>query len=229
MRLRLEPFDPEQAGYDALSEFLSEFYEGPPWNEYLKCVSCSSFSDFGPRATFGRAEAKARGLTRCPDCGGDLVPFWSADRVREYFSQMQAKGRLSGITLYDGDTLAGWLWGYHMPEEEGSSYGEGAGMYVDVICIPPAYRNGIVAWYLILTTLRHLLDAGYSYVVSRTHVEAENVRVLFRRLGFEELAAGESDPQRTYWWRRLDSISAETLRANYEALARASARGSAPH
>ncbi len=221
MRLRSEPFDPNRVGYDVLSTFLSDFYEGPPWNEYRKCISCSSFSDFGPHGAFGREEVEKRALTQCPDCGMELQPFWSAPRVREYVSLLESKGRLMGIAVSDDDVPAGWVWGYELLPEKDSRYGEGAGMYLDVICIPPAYRNGIVAWYLILSTLTYLLESKHKYVVSRTHVAAENVRVLFHRLGFEELSDSPADPQRTYWWRRVDSISPEVLRTNYQALTRA--------
>lgn len=224
MRLRSEPFDPQRVGYNVLSAFLSDFYEGPPWNEYRKCISCSSFSDFGPVGAFGREEVEKRHLTHCPHCESALQSFWSVSRVREYFSQLKAQGPLIGLAVFDGDVPAGWVWGYELLPDADSRYGTGAGMYLDVICIPEAYRNGIVAWYLILSTLTYLLESGHTYVVSRTHVAAENVRTLFRRLGFEELSPSQSDPQRTYWWRRVDSIGPEVLRTNYEALTRAAGR-----
>lgn len=215
MRLRYEPFDPERIGYDVLGGLLSEFYEGPPWNEYRKCVHCSSFGDFGPTGAFGRDEIEARGLAACPACGHELIAYWSGERTRAYLMQLAHKGRLLGVSVYQGKVLAGWIWGYEVTEPHSGRYGGGTGMYIDVIGIPAAFRTGPVAWALVLSVVKDMLERRFSFLVSRTHVRAEGLRSLFRRLGFEEQEASADDPERSYWLRRIDVITPRMLRAGF--------------
>ncbi len=204
MKLSWEPFDPERFGYEALSRWLTELYAGPPWNEYRKCFNCSGAADFGPKALYGRPEAKA--TTRCLDCGAELQPFWSPARVREHLEQLQCKGELLGFTVLCGGERAAWVWGYEIRPETPAPWGrafEGLGMYGDRIVVLPQFRNGIVLWYLLLTTLIDLKRTGHSYIIARTHVEATNVRTMLTRLRFEEIAECPLLPQRSYWLRSL--------------------------
>ncbi len=214
MRLTWERFDPERLGYDALSRWLTEFYQTPPWNEYLKCCACGGRDDFGPEGTYGRPEVEANGLRSCPRCGGPLELFWSPDRLREYFRQLRSKGALLGFTVLAEQQPAAWIWGYEITPDTPApwgSQGDGRGMYADVIHILPEHRKGLVIWYLIATILRQLRGNGYQYIVARTHRRAENMRILFQRLGFRELDACPHDPQRTYWVRALAQVIPDPL------------------
>jgi ribosomal protein S18 acetylase RimI-like enzyme len=206
---------------------MSKAYRGEPWNEHLKCVSCSSFADFGPAASFGQKEVDARRLRRCPTCSNELTPYWSPDRVREYVRQLQTHGGFFGISVVDEAKPAGWLWGYEMPDDPSSPYGPGVGMYIDVICTSPAYRNGLAAWALIVELISSAWRKRCAFLVSRTHSRAANIRRLFQRLGFTEHRASAADPDRTYWSRRLDGFSPDIRQTNYAALTRSALRAGA--
>ena len=217
-RLSWEPFDPEKVGYEALSRWLTEFYRVPPWHEYLKCFACGGRDDFGPAGTYGRVEVEARGLSRCPSCDGLLELFWSSERIKEHLRQLGSKGRFMGFTVLSGERPAAWLWGYEIRPESPAPWGrqlEGRGLYGDRIVVLPAYRDGLVLWYLILVVLTELRRNGYQYVLARTHIEAENVRILMQRLGFQEIAECPLLPQRSYWLRSLsEAVPSVTGRAS---------------
>jgi len=227
MRLRVEPFDADAIGYHKLSLMMSDAYRGEPWNELLKCVSCAGFDDFGPSASFGEDEVQSRGLKTCPACESGLISYWAPDRIREYIRQLRSHERFFGISVFDGEAPAGWLWGYELPYSDSAPYGSGSGMYIDVICTAAEYRNALVAWTLIVEFISSAWRGKYSFLVSRTHARAANIRRLFQRLGFSEHRPSDTDPDRTYWWRRLDGFSPDIRQTNFEALTRSALRISA--
>ncbi len=205
-RLSWEPFDGEKIGYEALSRWLTEFYRGPPWHEYLKCLACGGRDDFGSEGTYGRDEVEAKGLNSCPNCGGPLELFWSPERIKAHLRQLESKGRFVGFTVLRGEAPVGWLWGYEITPDSPAPWGkklEGLGLYGDRIVVLPRHRDGLVLWYLILAVLSELRRSRYQYVLARTHIEAENVRILLQRLGFREIAECPLLPQRSYWLRSL--------------------------
>jgi hypothetical protein len=213
MRLTWEQFDPERLGYDFLSRSLTDFYQAPPWNEYLKCFACGGKDDFGPTGTYGLPQVDAGGLTQCPGCGRQLELFWSPARVEEYFRQLRGKGQLVGSTVLAEGEPAGWIWGYEITPVSPAPWGvqrDGKGMYADVVHVLPQYRDGMVLWYLLFAVLRQL-RVRYSYVIARTHREADIVRTLFHRLGFEELDACPDDSQRGYWMWNFKEFMPEAL------------------
>ena len=213
MRLSWERFDPERLGYDALSRWLTEFYEAPPWNEFLKCYTCGGKDDFGPEGAYGRPQAEAERLTRCPHCDTPLELFWSPARVEEYFRQIRSKGQLVGSTVLAEGEPAAWVWGYEITPTSPAPWGvqrDGRGMYADVLHVLPKYRNGMVLWYLLFAVLRQLKDQ-YEYLIARTHREADIVQTLFNRLGFQELAACPDDLQRSYWMWSLKELKLEAI------------------
>jgi hypothetical protein len=226
MRLHSEPFDAEAIGYDRLSLMMSDAYRGEPWNELLKCVSCYGIDDFGPSASFGEDEVRTRDLRSCPECGSELIAYWAPDRIREYVRQLQSRERFLGISVLDDETPAGWLWGYELRSSDSVPYGSGSGMYIDVICTAAEYRNALVAWTLIVEFISSAWRGKYSFLVSRTHARAANIRRLFQRLGFSEHRPSDTDPDRTYWWRRLDGFSPDIRQTNFEALTRSALRAS---
>lgn len=202
MQITWERFDPERLGYEALSGWLTEFYQMPPWNEYLKCFNCGGRDDFGPAGAYGHPEVEEKGMARCPHCGGSLELFWSPPRVEEYFRQLREKGPLLGSTVVVGGEPAAWVWGYEVTPATPAPWGmqrQGLGIYIDVLAVLPKHRNGLVLWYLFLTILRQMKSGGYQYLVSRTHRQADIVSTLFQRLKFRELARCPQDQQRSYW------------------------------
>lgn len=126
----------------------------------------------------------------------------------EYFRQMRSKGPLRGSTVLAEGEPAAWVWGYEIAPATPAPWGlrrDGMGMYTDVIHVLPQYRNGVVLWYLLFTVLRQLKE-HYQYLIARTHRQADIVRTLFQRLGFQELTACPDDPQRSYWMWSFDEL-----------------------
>lgn len=205
-QLTWEPFDPAAIGFDVLAEWLRQFYAGHPWNEYMKCYSCSGPADFTFKGTWGRGQLLATGGPRCPDCGDDLKPFWSPRRAEAFFESLGTKGALTGLTVRSEGAFAGCLWGYEVGEGTSASWEprpKGAGVYVDRILVLPRHRNGLVIWYLLLMTLREFARE-HDYLVTRTHLKASTVRTLLRRLNFAELNECPILPERSYWARSLE-------------------------
>jgi hypothetical protein len=95
-----EPFDPEEIGYEVLADWLRQFYSGQPWNEYMKCFSCSAPDDFTFKGTWGRGQLVNSAGPLCPECGGELRPFWrlSGCRCSSVPRRRAADDRLCGQT-----------------------------------------------------------------------------------------------------------------------------------
>jgi len=206
VKLSWEAFQAERIGHEALSRWLTEFYADPPWNEYRKCFRCSSPQDFGPAALYGRPAVERAGMTACPQCGGALDVFWSPERIKEHLRQLAEKGKLIGFTALMDGQRAGWLWGYEITPASPAPWGrriDGLGFYADRIVVLPEYRNGVVLWYLLLTTLAQLKRTGHGYIIARTHLSAAVVRTMLARLGFEEIADCPILPERSSWLRPL--------------------------
>ena len=201
-----EPFDPEEIGYEVLADWLRQFYSSQPWNEYMKCFSCSAPDDFTFKGTWGRGQLVNRAGPLCPECGGELRPFWSPERARAFFCALGKKGRLTGLTVRSDGAFAGCLWGYEIGAETLAAWQPrpaGEGVYIDRILVLPKHRNGIVIWYLLAMTLREF-GRTHDYLVTRTHLKANVVRTLLKRLRFEELNECPILPERSYWARSLE-------------------------
>lgn len=203
-RLIWEPFDPHVIGYEALGEWLREFYSIAPWNEYRKCYACSNATDFTAVGTWGRSQVGTD--DSCPDCGGALVPFWTPERAELFFAALGAKGRVMGLTVMSDGKFAGCLWGYEIGPDTPAPWEprpEGAGVYIDRILVLPEHRNGIALWYLLAMTLREF-GRGHDFLMTRTHIKAAMVRTMLQRLNFRELNGCPILPQRSYWARSLE-------------------------
>jgi hypothetical protein len=199
-----EPFDPEKLGYDLLSGWLAEFYSGPPWNEYMKCFQCSSPGDFTFTGAYSRDQLKDS--TSCPECGAPLNPFWTPERARAFFAGLAAKGKIAGFSISIRGEPVGCIWGYEIGESTPALWEpkpEGRGVYIDRMVIVPEQRNGVALWYMLLITLREL-RRDHSYLVTRTHLQAQALRANLQRLGFHELNECPILPQRSYWVRSLE-------------------------
>jgi hypothetical protein len=201
-----EPFDPAALGFDVLAEWLRQFYAGHPWNEYMKCYTCSGPEDFTFKATWGRGQLLTTGGLRCPDCADDLRPFWTARRAEAFFEGLERKGRMTGLTVRSVGEFAGCLWGYEIGADTPTHWEpkpSGNGVYVDRILVLPRHRNGLVIWYLLAMTLREF-GRSNDYLVTRTHLKANVVRTLLKRLNFAELNECPILPERSYWARSLE-------------------------
>ena len=206
MRLTWEPLDPELLGYDFLGQWLKEFYSGAPWHEHLKCFICAQRDDFGELGRYGLPAEGEPPVTCCPKCGAELEPFWTGDRARSRLDLMRAQGEFAGYVVRAQGEPVACLWGYLVPTGSavpGAGAMPGTGMFVDRIMVLPAHRKGIVLLYLLATLVQQLKRAGCKYVFSRTHIDAAEARVLFKRLGFRETGPDPVMPDRTYWLRSL--------------------------
>jgi hypothetical protein len=126
-RLTWEPFDPVVIGYEVLAGWLRQFYSGQPWNEYVKCFTCSALDDFTFKGTWGRGQLVNRAGPLCPECGDELQSFWSPERTRAFFRALGKKGRLTGLTVRSDGAIAGCLLGVRDWARDASGLGAAAG------------------------------------------------------------------------------------------------------
>ena len=119
---------------------------------------------------------------------------------------MRAQGEFAGYVVRAHGEPVAWLWGHLVgpgASAPGAGVMPGAGVFVDRIMVLPAHRKGIVLLYLLATVLQQLKRAGCTYVYARTHIDAAEARVLFKRLGFRETGPDPVLADRTYWLRSL--------------------------
>jgi len=173
-----------------LSHWLTEFFKGKPWNEYLMCPRCKSFDDFGLSHTYGVDEVSNKVMDVCPFCGTKMQHFWNQERIEYYlFNRPNSDGV---VALVEGE-VAGWCRGYPINEVT---------FYIDTVAILPQYRSqpGITPFLEeFINFLAQKRLKGYRRFITRTHKKAPNIRLLLRKLGFCENGPSEDDPERTYW------------------------------
>ncbi|MGH8523755.1 MAG: hypothetical protein ACREXY_05905 [Gammaproteobacteria bacterium] len=76
--------------------------------------------------------------------------------------------------------------------------------YADKACVDLAARRRQIAYGLAAALIPVLRREGFTYDIARTSVRAAAIRVLFAKLGFEELAVQDTAfPERTYWLLRI--------------------------
>lgn len=184
--LTTRPWQRESLDLEWLSQIYIDFFKGEPWNEYLYCPRCKPPGDYGPDHTWGSEGPPSM----CPECGGDLVLFWSAERLEQY---LFANPKNEGFVVYCEGQVAAWQMGYPM---------DCTRFYVDLIAILPEYRKdpGLEAFLDIFKAfVQAKKEEGFEQIVARTHNKARQVRLLFRWLGFRKEQASEEDPERMYW------------------------------
>jgi len=176
--------------------YKSAFAE-PPWNEYMKCVSCG--------VEYGRQELNTR-QEDCKKCSQplNLVEFWSDTEIVEDLEFALAQPNPIVLVAEDSNGLAGMTWGYRISLEkfpflEGKIPAESN--YMDEIAVRGDKRLKGVGKLLGREYIKAVRQQGLSDVVLRTDERNISSMSLFRKLGFSGIADSESlrgkvyDPQ----------------------------------
>lgn len=176
--------------------YKSAFAE-PPWNEYMKCVSCG--------VEYGRQELNTR-QEDCKKCSQplNLVEFWSDTEIVEDLEFALAQPNPIVLVAEDSNGLAGMTWGYRISLEkfpflEGKIPAESS--YMDEIAVRGDKRLKGVGKLLGREYIKAVRQQGLSDVVLRTDERNISSMSLFRKLGFSGIADSESlrgkvyDPQ----------------------------------
>ncbi|MCM8803621.1 MAG: hypothetical protein NC827_10030 [Candidatus Omnitrophica bacterium] len=185
-----------------LSKWFTKFYSDEPWNEYLKCTSCDN--GYGSKAAFGIKKSK-EGLKNCPFCGNKLELFWSPVRASNYFLKAYQQKNFLGFKALDKlSNIIGWIWGYEIDSKTLLKRNLGKTFYIDVICILPNYRHLPIIGSLYLYLLDEIEKRKFSFVVSRTHLKAEEIKNLLKLGEFKETNIfSKENPERNFWIKTL--------------------------
>ena len=179
---------------DQLTRSFREWFARDPWQERWRCPRCNAFSDFGALGRF--AEYREAG---CPTCHTALLPYWTDERVLEYyFAATRQPGFAQVLGFDETGQPQSWLWGYALKANaDFADFPEG-GFYGDHIGVAPRYRGEDSR--VILREAQKILEAqGFTYFVVRTHRAASYVVKLFCQVGFAPLAHESAEPDRHYF------------------------------
>jgi ribosomal protein S18 acetylase RimI-like enzyme len=76
--------------------------------------------------------------------------------------------------------------------------------YGDTLCVDPGFRRRHIAYTLSAAQIDMLRAEGFTYRIGHTAITGEAMRVLYTKLGFQELSVHDIlYPERTYWLLRL--------------------------
>lgn len=193
--LTTEICTPDRICLADLARAYSRFYGEEPWCEGVVCPVCKPVDDFGPNHAWG---GKVQ-LVFCPECGHELQPYWSVDRLSTYFG---LHDQPFGIVVWSGSEAAAWVWGYPTSSTE---------YYVDVVGIIEKYRKVPGTRYFLgvfRQFMANLAERGYCVVKTRTHNDAKKVRLLLHGLGFRKGSLSQEDPERSYWQANITELLA---------------------
>ena len=179
---------------DQLIQVYKSAFAEPPWNEYMKCVSCG--------VEYGRRELDTR-KEDCKKCNQplNLVEFWSdAEIVGDLeFALVQPDSVV--LVAENSDGIAGMTWGYKISFEKfpfllGKISTESS--YMDEIAVRGDNRLKGVGMLLGRAYIKAVRQQGLSEIVLRTDERNISSMSLFGKLGFSGIADSESSRGKVY-------------------------------
>ena len=192
--LTLKVAKPEDMPIDTLAESFRDWFGRDPWLELYRCPVHNDKLNFGSTGRFDTPGV-------CPECGSELLPYWSDQRTADYFQDASSR---PDFQLYLGMDEAGrarvWVWGYAHSEVSQLAKLPGNGSYVDHIGVDPTY-SGDDAFKIFWEAHRQCVIRGTEFFVTRTHRKADYVKEAMRYFGYEFYELCESEDDREYWIR----------------------------
>lgn len=176
-----------------LTESFVTWFESEPWLERFRCPSCNKFCDFG---SFGRYAERGNGY--CAVCGTALLPYWTLERVAEYYFDAARRPGFNQILGKDeqGDVQS-WAWGYNLRSNPGFESLPNGGFYGDHVGVASRYR-GADSFDIMMRGWEILESLGFRYMVIRTHQGADYVHNFLSTIGYVPLDHYASESDRVY-------------------------------
>ena len=175
--------------------YQSAFAE-PPWNEYMKCVSCG--------IEYGRKEVeRARKEADCKKCNQllELTEFWAESDILEDLRFALAQPDSTILVAENSDGLAGFTWGYRIPLDK-FPFLKGKvpvkSSYMDEVAVRGDKRLRGVGTLLGEGYVTFAKQQGLSEIVLRTDERNVASMALFRKLGFLDIPDLESSRGSVY-------------------------------
>lgn len=168
--------------------YQSAFAE-PPWNEYLKCVSCGV--EYGRRRVKNLADY-------CRKCEKpiNLVKYWPKSSVVQDLDFALSQRRPIALVAENSKGLVGFAWGYKLslkkiPLLKGMGYGSNTN-YLDDIAVKKDARRMGMGSELMRAYLEQARKQGMKCVVLRTDWRNKASMTLFKKSGFREIEDEDS-------------------------------------
>lgn len=193
--LQFKIAQPEDMPLDRLADSFRDWFMRDPWLENYRCPQCNDPCDFGATGRY------ADDIGSCPVCGTDLVPYWTDQRVADYFGDASSRPNFHlYLGLDQSDQARVWVWGYAHREVSQLAGLPGNGIYVDHIGVDPTYA-GDDAFEIFWQAHRECKLQGAEFFVTRTHRKAHYVKEAMSYFGYEFFEYCESENDREYWIR----------------------------
>ena len=175
---------------DRLVDAFREWFDGFPWLERYRCPMCNVYTDFGSEGRYADI-----GDGKCPTCGNHLMPYWTDERVIEYYFDAVRRPGFHMVVGRDEDgVVRAWAWGYALnPELVPPDTDVPAYFYGDHVGVDRAYR-GPDSLEVMTASFASLRSVGWTHMVIRTHVDAVGIQHYLADMGFAQIEkAGEAD------------------------------------
>jgi GNAT superfamily N-acetyltransferase len=179
---------------DQLIQVYKSAFAEPPWNEYMKCISCG--------IEYGRQELNTR-QEDCKKCNQplNLIEFWSDAEIVEDLEFALAQPNPVVLVAENSDGLAGMTWGYRLPLEkfpflQGKVSAESS--YMDEIAVRGDKRLKGIGTLLGRVYIEVVKQQRLSEVVLRTDERNASSMSLFGKLGFSGIVDYESSRGQVY-------------------------------
>ena len=183
-----------ESDLDQLIQVYKSAFAEPPWNEYMKCVSCG--------VEYSRQELNTR-QEDCKKCNQPLklVEFWGDAEIVGDLEFALAQPNPVVLVTENSDELAGMTWGYRIPLEkfpflQGKIPAESS--YMDEIAVRGDKRLKGIGTLLGRAYIEAVRQQGLSEVVLRTDERNLSSMSLFEKLGFSGIADSESSKGKIY-------------------------------
>ncbi len=188
----------------ALADSFRGWFESEPWLERFRCPRCNVFCDFGSE---GRYSELGDGI--CQTCNTALLPYWTDERVWEYYFDIVRRPGFNQIVGVDEqDQVQSWAWGYNLSDKPEFAGMPAGGFYGDHVGVAPAYR-GDDSFAIMKEGWSILSGLGFRYMVIRTHQGAGYVRDFLATLDYRDLDHASNEADRFYMVFDPDGVVAE--------------------
>lgn len=176
---------------ELLSSFWVAWFEAEPWAERFRCPLHNAIDDFSSVGRF-----KDPGT--CPDCGTNLVPYWTQDRIDTYLREVFAKRKFWCFAGIKAGKVVAWAWGYSADDIKEFDDLPRGGLYIDHIGFDPSHKEDEVG-AMLEQGWEAASSRGFSFVVTRTHKHATYVMEAIAPYGYRFLRDCKAEPDREYW------------------------------
>ena len=173
----------QESDFKELVEVYQSAFAEPPWNEFMKCVSCE--------VEYSKEEAETPKET-CKKCGEllKLTPYWSAKNIRDDLEFALSQPNQIVLVAKNKNGSTGFTWGYKLPFEK-FPFLEGKvseqSVYMDEIAVKGNKRQKGVGTALGREFLVKANEEGILEAILRTDERNSASMALFRKLGFSSI------------------------------------------